>query len=173
MGPSVMRVVWSCGTGAVGVQVPPAEVDLTMVGPAQADQVPEVGGTAFGPGPQVVDLATLGRHRTAGHDAATIARREGAPLRGRRDALGSSHRHGLGGAQHVLDQAGQLEPPRRGRVVMAAVTASVVARRAGCRELPASIRAGSAAARCVLLPARVGVEVRAVTLPGTRDSITS
>jgi hypothetical protein len=96
-------------------------MDRPMMGPAQQDQVGQVGRAAVQPGDQMVGLAPGKGPLATGDHAAAVADREGGALGGLDDPGGAAHIQRLaGGATEDRGQqgGGGLEPG--GQAVVAA-----------------------------------------------------
>jgi hypothetical protein len=102
---SVGSIRWGGGQPPVGGagQLPAAVMDGPMMGPAQEQQVGQVGGAAVQPVPQMMSLTPGQRAGTAGAPTAAVADGQGAALAGLDDPAGPAGVQGLAGG-----------PPRTG-----------------------------------------------------------
>src|SRR3954453_1732120 len=105
------------GDAVSHLDLPGSLPDLDVMPSAGEGEVVEVGGSALGPGDDVVDLAVFAGHGAAGDGAVQVSGDQGVLLRGGGEADGAAHReHGaVAGVQHAL-QPGAGEQVRQGGV---------------------------------------------------------
>jgi hypothetical protein len=106
-----VSIGWDGGELAVGAadQSPAAFMDRPMMGPAQQDQVVQVGGAAMQPVPQMMGLTPGQGPVAGGEDTAAVTHGQGDPLAGLDDPAGPPHlqRLGRGTTQHRGEPLGR------------------------------------------------------------------
>jgi len=91
-------VGWGGGEAPIGVagQPPAALTDRPVMGPAEEDEVGQVGGAAVQPVAQMMGLTPARRPVAVGEGAAAVAHGQGGALGGLDDPAGPPHLQRLG-----------------------------------------------------------------------------